>query len=166
MTRPRPWILLLLAVMASAGSCTAQAPAPGTTPPPSTPVASAPVPGATAPGRAAEPLSSSRVFVGHVWRDTNPVAAAGTLRVFLPDGTLVMTSCVETYRLGRWTPVDDRRIRWQEDTAAIEAEVVRATASELHLRLHLAGEIKDERYIAATVPFVCPDLRTAATTNR
>ena len=77
-----------------------------------------------------------------------------------------MTSCVETYRLGRWTPVDDRRIRWQEDTAAIEAEVVRATASELHLRLRLAGEIKDERYIPATVPFVCPDLRTAATTNR
>ena len=158
--------ILLLFAVAAAGSCTAQAPAPGTNAPPSTPVQPAPSPAAPASAPAAEPASSAQAFVDHVWRDTNPAAASGTLRVFLPDGTLVMTSCVETYRLTRWTPVGDRRIRWQEDSAVIEADVVRATASELHLRLHLAGQIRDEHYVAATVPFVCPDLRTAGTANR
>jgi len=160
LTCPRRSTLLLLLALAVAAtvSCTAQAPAPGANPPPSRPVQPAP----TSPA----PASSAQAFVGTVWRDTNPAAASGTLRVFLPDGTLVMTSCVETYRLARWAPAGDQRIRWQEDTAAIEADVVRATDSELYLRLHLVGEVKEEHYIAATVPFVCPDLRPAGTTSR
>src|SRR5690349_4052605 len=111
LTRSRRSILrLLVLAAAAAGACTAQAPAPGANPPPSTPVQPAPAP-------AAEPASSAQAFVGHVWRDTNPAAASGTLRAFLPDGTLILTSCVETYRLARWMPAGDQRIRWQEDTA-------------------------------------------------
>src|SRR5688572_22814879 len=41
-------------------------------------------------------------FVGKAWMSTDASAARGTLRLFLPDGTLVMDSCWETYRLARW----------------------------------------------------------------
>nr|MDQ3417829.1 hypothetical protein [Acidobacteriota bacterium] len=60
-------------------------------------------------------------FVGKVWMSTDPSAAPGTLRIFLPDGTLLMDSCGETYRLARWRAIDDRRIEWTEDAARIEA---------------------------------------------
>ncbi|HEX2340799.1 MAG TPA: hypothetical protein VHI98_09995 [Vicinamibacterales bacterium] len=98
-------------------------------------------------------------FVGKVWMSTDPSAAPGTLRIFLPDGTLVMDSCGETYRLARWRAINERRIEWQEDTARIEAEVTQVSADQLQLRLHLVRALKDENYRLAQVPFVCPDAR-------
>ena len=98
-------------------------------------------------------------FVGKVWLSTDPSAAPGTLRIFLPDGTLVMDSCGETYRLARWRAIDERRIEWQEDTARIEAEVTQVSPDQLKLRLHLVRELKEENYRLAQVPFVCPDAR-------
>jgi hypothetical protein len=98
-------------------------------------------------------------FVGKTWLSTDTTAAAGTLRAFLRDGTLVMTSCVETYRLARWRSLDDRRVAWEEDGARIEAEIDQPGPDQLHLRLRLLGEMKDEHYQLARVPFVCPDLR-------
>ncbi len=97
-------------------------------------------------------------FVGKVWISPEPSAPRGTLRIFLANGTLVMDSCWETYRLARWETVGDRRIAWTEDTARVEAEVVRAAADQLDLRLQLVGEIKNETYRLAQVPFVCPDM--------
>ena len=38
-------------------------------------------------------------LVGKVWVSTDPSASPGTFRIFLADGTLVMDSCGETYRL-------------------------------------------------------------------
>ncbi len=99
-----------------------------------------------------------RPLVGRVWLSVDPGAPLGTIRIFLADGTLVMDSCFETYRLARWEVVDARRIAWQEDTARIEAEVDESTAGQLGLRLQLRQETKDERYRLADVPFVCPDL--------
>ena len=131
------WQLAGVAVLAASG-CSAPA-----GPPP----AAAPAPAA---------LSS---FVGKVWRSTDSAAAPGTLRIFLADGTLVMDSCFETYRLARWETLGGGRVAWQEDTARIEAEVDETTAGELRLRLQLTQEIKEERYRAAMVPFVCPDAR-------
>jgi hypothetical protein len=98
-------------------------------------------------------------FVGKIWNSTDSSAAPGTLRIFLSDGTLMMHSCVETYRLARWMSIDDRRIAWQEEGARIEAEIVRVTSDELQLRLRLASEVKDEHYRLAQVPYVCPDMR-------
>ena len=110
-----------------------------------------------------EPRAASREaqppFVGKTWLSTDPSAAPGTLRIFLPDGTLVMDSCGETYRLARWRSIDERRVEWQEDTARIEAEVAQAGADQLQLRLHLVSETKEETYRLAPVPFVCPDAR-------
>jgi hypothetical protein len=84
------------------------------------------------------------------------------MRIFLPDGTLVMDSCGEVYRLARWRAIDERRIEWQEDTARIEADVTQVSSDQLQLRLHLVGgEIKQENYRLASVPFVCPEARTS-----
>ena len=58
-------------------------------------------------------------FVGKVWLATDPSAAPGTLRIFLANGTLLMDSCGETYRLAEWRTVGERRLEWTEDTARI-----------------------------------------------
>ncbi len=97
-------------------------------------------------------------FVGKTWVATDPAAAPGTFLIFLPDGTLVMDSCWETYRLARWRAIDDRRIEWTEDTARLESQITRLTDEELQLRLQLVGEVKDETYRLAQVPWVCPDM--------
>ena len=62
-------------------------------------------------------------FVGKTWLSTDASAARGTIRVFLSDGTLLMDSCGETYRLARWTSMNGTRIAWEEDGARIEADV-------------------------------------------
>jgi hypothetical protein len=97
-------------------------------------------------------------FVDRVWVSTEAASAPGTLRVFLRDGTLVMDSCWETYRLARWRRLDDQRIEWSEDGAPIEARVTRLTDEAFHLRLELRGGAKEEAYRPAVVPTVCPDM--------
>ena len=76
-------------------------------------------------------------FVGKTWLSTDSSAPRGTIRIFLPDGTLLMDSCGETYRLARWTSMTPTRIAWEEDTARIEADVTQAAADVLELRLQL-----------------------------
>ena len=98
-------------------------------------------------------------FVGKTWLSSDASAALGTIRIFLPDGTLLMDSCGETYRLARWTPIASTRIAWEEDGARIEADIAQAAADVLELRLHLESEVKVERYRLAQVPYVCPDNR-------
>jgi hypothetical protein len=97
-------------------------------------------------------------LVGKVWVSTDASAAPGTFRIFLPDGTLVMNSCRETYRLAPWRPIDHRRIEWTEDMARIEAQITQLTSERLQLRLQLRGEVKEETYRLAKVPTVCPDM--------
>lgn len=98
-------------------------------------------------------------FVGKAWVSNDTNAAAGSLRMFLPDGTLVMDSCVETYRLAHWRPLDARRIEWQEDGARIQAVVTQPARDQLKLRLHLGRDLKEENYRLARVPFTCQDAR-------
>ena len=97
-------------------------------------------------------------LVGKVWVSTNASAAPGTFRIFLPDGTLVMGSCGETYRLAPWRAFDQSRIEWTEDTARIEAQITQLTGERLQLRLQLSGEVKEEAYRPAKIPTVCPDM--------
>lgn len=101
-------------------------------------------------------------FVGKVWTSMDQSAPLGTLRIFLPDGTMVMDSCFETYRIARWRNIDERRIEWQEDTARIEAEVAQANPGQLRLRLQLVSEVKVEDYRLVQVPFLCPESRAQA----
>ena len=39
------------------------------------------------------PREAQAPFVGKIWIATDPSAAPGTFRIFLPDGTLVMDLC-------------------------------------------------------------------------
>ena len=98
-------------------------------------------------------------FVGTVWIATDAATPPGTPRIFLPDGTMVMDSCGETYRLARWESIDRDRITWQEDGARIEAAIAQATPDALHLRLRLRNEVRQENYRPAHVPYVCADSR-------
>jgi hypothetical protein len=79
------------------------------------------------------------------------------MRIFLDDGSLLMDSCWETYRLARWKSIDRGRIELEEDGARIEA-TIEATTDTLRLRLELKGETKNEAYRLAETPFVCPDM--------
>lgn len=97
-------------------------------------------------------------FVGKVWMSTDTSAAPGTFRIFLPDGTLLMDSCGETYRLARWRAIDNRRIEWTEDAARIEAQITQLTGEDFRLRLQLAEGVKEEAYRPTQVPTVCPDM--------
>jgi hypothetical protein len=103
-------------------------------------------------------LDPPPAWIGRVWVATDASAPRGAMRIFLADGTLVMDSCFETYRLSRWTLVDARRIAWQEDTARIEAEVMSPDPDQLILTVGLGSQNSVQTYRLAEVPFVCPDL--------
>lgn len=98
-------------------------------------------------------------FTGKVWTRADSPDLPGVMRVFLADGTLVMDSCWETYRLAQWKQVSDRSLTIVEDGQEIPAEILDAPENELRLRLTLVGgETKDEVYQPAPVPYVCPDM--------
>jgi hypothetical protein len=110
----------------------------------------------------------TRAFVeNRVWLDTGEDAPRGTLRAFLSDGTLVMTSCVEVYRLAPWRWIEGSRLAWEEDGRSIHGEVVLAGRDEMVLAIELGDapgdepgdEIVTRRFSAAQAPVVCPDLR-------
>ncbi len=105
-----------------------------------------------------EATNNRLALVDRVWTSTDPAAAPGSLRVFVSDGTLVMTSCVEVYRLARWQQTAEDQIEWDEDGARIQASIVDATDDRLHLQLQLVSEARDEEYEIARSPRVCPDL--------
>ena len=100
-----------------------------------------------------------RSFTNRVWvqaeeNDDLP----GVMKIFLSDGTLVSDSCWETHRLSNWTMAGDTDLTWNEDGMDIPARIVSVTATDLHLQLTLGSETVDEHYVAATVPYVCPDM--------
>lgn len=95
-------------------------------------------------------------FVGTVWISTTLGSPLGSMRVFLPNRTLVMDSCFETYRLAKWGIISDDTIRWIEDTIPIQATYVQPTKNSL--RLKITGMSQEETYVAASVPYVCPDM--------
>lgn len=95
-------------------------------------------------------------IVDRVWVSTDTTNPPGVMRIFLSDGTLISDSCWETYRLSRWRMEPDNTILWREDTADIRAAILASNDSTLVLRLDLVGEVKQEHYAAAPVPYVCP----------
>jgi hypothetical protein len=94
-------------------------------------------------------------FIGRAWISTRVGSPLGTLLIFLPDKTLLMDSCFETYRVSEWG-VAGENIRWREDTVPIEASVSMPSANEL--TVHIIGQDRPQLYIAASVPYVCPDM--------
>lgn len=94
-----------------------------------------------------------------VWIDTGSDAPPGSLRAFLSDGTLVMTSCVEVYRLAPWRWIEGSRLVWEEDGRSIRGEIALVGRDEMVLVIDLGEETTTRRFVAAQPPVVCPDLR-------
>ena len=100
-----------------------------------------------------------------IWRVTNAPSqpASGSIYIFLPNGTLLETSCVETYRIATWT-IDKkapRVLRVVEDgQLAFTVRIAELTDSRLRLQQNLvrSNEKRDITLTAVEQEFVCPDL--------
>jgi hypothetical protein len=102
---------------------------------------------------------AKRSFTNRVWvREGGNDDLPGVMRIFLSDGTLVQDSCWETHRLSEWTMTSETGLSWNEDGIDIAADIVSVSAASLILSVKLGGEAVEERYAAAGVPFVCPDM--------
>jgi hypothetical protein len=101
----------------------------------------------------------------HVWRVSDPAHtwAPGSIYIFLPNGTLLETSCVETYRVALWS-IDKAQpdvLRVTEDQQQVFSVTLgESTASTMHLHQTLLRS-KETRELTLTSigkEFVCPDL--------
>lgn len=138
---------LIAALGLSAACSKSQAPAQTPSPPPP------PAAQATNISELGQPADPR--FIGKIWISTTQGHARGTMLIFLPDRSLVMDSCFETYRISKWGAEGDR-IRWIEEAIPIEATLSMPNDDEL--RLQLAGQDRVQSYVTATVPYVCPDM--------
>lgn len=143
-----PFAVLMTVALLGTGACSKeQSVARTTAPPPEPAVQSADT---EELGQPSDPR-----FIGRIWVSTTPGHSRGTLMIFLPDRTLLMDSCFETYRISKWGAEGDR-IRWIEDTIPIEATI--SMPNENELRLQLAGQDRVQSFVVATAPTVCPDM--------
>ena len=118
---------------------------------------STPISSQTAAAQATGPAPG--FLVNTVWRVTSGNRAPGTLFVFLSNGTLVMTSCVEVYRLATWRSETTDRLTIAEDTTVqYTADIQALSETSLSLRLNLRSEQVDLTFEPVKAPFVCPDL--------
>lgn len=93
-----------------------------------------------------------------VWTKADDGGLPGVMKIFLSDGTLVQDSCWETHRLDKWELTSDTALKWNEDGMDISADIVSLSDAELVLNLKLVGGAQEEKYVAATVPYLCPDV--------
>lgn len=107
------------------------------------------------PGSDANAPPANGEFMGRMWISTTPGAARGSFVIFLADRTMLMGSCVETYRLSKWG-VAGEKIRWIEDTIPIEAAV--AIPRRNQMTLAIAGRDREQTFVLANTPYVCPDM--------
>ena len=96
----------------------------------------------------------TRSFANRVWVQ-QASDLPGVMKIFLSDGTLVQDSCWETHRLSLWTLTSDTALKWNEDGIDITAQIISLADTELVLNVNGMG---DEKYTAAAVPYLCPDM--------
>ena len=132
--------LLALLVLAGCGR-PAEVPAPLAAP--------APVP--------ATPVPAADALTAQLWLRDDAGAAPGEVLAFLPGGTLLMTSCGETYRQARWQR-EGTTLRWDEDGEPIRARVISVGEAALQLEFELRGGLEPRRYRASRESRACPDL--------
>jgi hypothetical protein len=119
----------------------------------------------TSPVVAATNADQGQLF-GRIWRISKVASApaSGSIYIFLSNGTLLETSCVETYRVATWTAdkkepgvlqiVEDHR-------PAFTAKIMESTDKTLRLQQTLLMGNKESRELTLTSvdqEFVCPDL--------
>lgn len=124
---------------------------PADTPVPVAAPTPAPAAGAASAATSADPLTAQ------LWLRADGGAAPGELLAFLPGGSLLMTSCGETYRQARWTR-EGATLRWDEDGEPITARVLAVDDSALQLEFGLRGGPEPRQYRASRESRACPDL--------
>lgn len=112
----------------------------------------------TATESTTEAKASKPGLTDRVWTKAEDNGLPGVMRIFLSDGTLVQDSCWETHRLSQWELTSDTALKWNEDGMDINADIVSLTDAELVLSLKLVGGAQEEKYVPATVPYLCPDV--------
>ena len=94
------------------------------------------------PAPAANPATSSKApvsFVNKVWSvRESPGVAAGTLYVFLSEGTLVITSPNSRPALGKWT-YDQKILTMVEEGISYKVDILTLTADEFKILSHNPG---------------------------
>jgi hypothetical protein len=128
-------------------------------------VPQAPAGRASAPPGASEPETGTTLLTGRIWRITSAPSQspAGSIYIFLSNGTLLEASCVETYRVATWTGdkktphvlhvVEDKR-------PAFTAVITELTPTTLKLEQNFSRS-HERREIALTAvqgEYVCPDM--------
>ncbi len=103
-----------------------------------------------------------------IWRftDSNPPSnpPLNSIYIFLPNGTLLETSCTETYRIATWT-IDKQAplvLRVVEDgQLAFTATIAELTDTRLRLQQILvrSNEKRELTLTAVEKEVVCPDFR-------
>lgn len=117
------------------------------------------LPSVDLPGAGWSNKGRADLFENRVWLDQGVDAPKGSLRIFLSDGTLVMTSCGEVYRLAPWRWIDEGTVVWEEDGRSIRADVAIIERREMALVIDPEGMNDGREFRAAEAPVVCPDLR-------
>lgn len=119
----------------------------------------APTPTETSNGRDLTPLFS------HIWRvsDDGSQPQSSSIYVFLPNDTVLETSCTETYRVAAWTvdkAAPDVLKVMENGELAFTAKIIELTNATLQLQENLvkSNEVKDVKLEAIEQEFVCPDL--------
>jgi hypothetical protein len=108
--------------------------------------------------------SSGNQLTAHAWRLTKApsIPPNGSLFVFLPDGKMLQTSCVETYRISTWSENGPKILNVVEDgQLAFTARITELTSTTLRLdqRLVRSSEQRQLEFTAVAAESVCPDLR-------
>ncbi len=111
------------------------------------------IPSVAIPGSGAKP--TREMVENRVWLAEDADQAPGSFLVFLSDGTLVMDSCGETWRLAPWRWVEDGILVWEEDAATVRAEVVLVGPDALVLLLEPGKLDLTRSYRAAAPPELC-----------
>lgn len=136
-----------------------------TTPDPVSAPATEPSTVASAPAIASTPSGDLSLLFSKIWQVTEAPfdPAPGSINVFLPNGTLLQTSCVETYAITGWTADRDvpNRIQVNEGGRPVyNAEILELSNTTLKLRRSLipSNETQEITYTAVEEEFICPDL--------
>lgn len=108
-----------------------------------------------APAEAVRQPAAVSSLADRVWVRSDSTGLPGVMRSFLSDGTLVMDSRWETYRLARWQVESDSTLRWQEDAADIRATIRSLHDKELVLLVSLRNG-SEEQHSTASRRFSAP----------
>lgn len=105
------------------------------------------------------------VLFTHIWQLSNAPSPAppGSIYIFLANGTLLETSCVEPYRIAGWNVdngapselrvTEDHQLAFTANIAELNNRTLR-----LHQKLIRSKETRDLTFDAVESEFVCPDL--------